>query len=227
MLDDENYSNPDESESETNYNIDNISADDENLAYGLYVKMNSYEHHFNFVQNRYKTLANTWMLMTFLAMGYLLSGVEVGIPFSTYIGVMILCLLSSTGIFLLWYLDLGIHHKLLEAVFKESLALEQKYPFLGQSHANMMHLIYQGKKVPTFIHGLFYSSFIVFLLVIAMLSISMYIFKISRMYALIVGVLFLLSFIIFRVMNKKAKQHYETYKFIQDQKKELPDKKDR
>ncbi len=215
-----------QSEAESDYNIDNITGDLQNLAYGLYVKMYSYEHHFNSIQNRYKTLAATWMLMTFLGIGYFLSGVEVGLPFNSMIGVMILCLLSSTGVFLLWYLDSGIYHKLLEAVFMEGLSLEKKYPILGHGHENMMKLIYQGKKIPVFFHGLFYSSFIVFLIIIAMLSICVYLFDISKIYTAVIGGAFLLSLFIFMVLHKKATRHYETYKFIKDHKREFPEKED-
>lgn len=226
MANDEFETSEVQNDAESDYIIDPVSGNLKSIAFGLFNKMIGYEHHYNTIQNRYKTLAATWMLMTFLGIGYFLSGFEVGIPFNSLIGVMILCLLSSTGIFLLWYLDSGIYHKLLEAVFMETFSLEKKFLFLGKSHENMMNLIYQGKKIPVFFHGLFYSSFIVFLIIIAMISVCIYLFGISKMYAVVVGFLFILSLLIFRVLHKKATQYYETYEFIQEHKKEFPEDKD-
>ena len=192
----------------TDYTIESIKGTSDSLAYGLYCKLNDYEYHYNLVQNKYKTLASTWFFSSFIGIGYLISGHEVGIPVNVLIGIIILCLLASEGIFLLWFLDTGVYHKLIGAIFAEHIKLEENHPFLGSAHKNMLKLQYQKKRHPIFSHGIYYSSFIIFLLIISALSACMYFYKIGENYLFLVMLLFSIAAALFIYINKRHMRLY-------------------
>lgn len=173
------------------------------IIYELINDLFSYENHYNVLQNKYKGLATTWVVATFMGIGYLLSGYEVGISFNLYLSVMFICLISSIGIFLLWHLDAGLYHKFLESIFFEVLKMEKEYPLIGKSHHNIMKLHYLEHD-PHILHGMFYSSFIVFLITISAACLGIYLYEYNVWYFAIVISLILIGWIIFIKMHKKA-----------------------
>jgi len=103
-----------------------VLGSEESINYGLYSKLNSYEYHYNSIKVRYKLLSLTWLIAAFIGYGYLISGEEVGLPFSSFAGIAILSLLASVGIGLLCFLDIGIYHRFIEAIYNEHIRLEKK-----------------------------------------------------------------------------------------------------
>lgn len=99
------------------------------------------ERHFNQLQSVYRGVASTWLLATFAAVGYMLFDKD-GKLSHPGIAAMV-CYAGAFGIILIWTLDLHVYHRLLVAVFREGLALEQEFPWLPRFRTNMANV---GKK---------------------------------------------------------------------------------
>lgn len=94
-------------------------------------KLRSSEEHFDGMKGQCRALASTWLLATFGALGFTLtSTLSTTIPREVI--ALALGIAGSTGIFLLWILDLLVYHRLLDASFSEALKLEAKFPQLPQ-----------------------------------------------------------------------------------------------
>jgi hypothetical protein len=191
-----------DSDAETDYTPEAIHDTTKSLMYGIYTKLIAYENHYNNIQNKYKSLASTWMVATFIGIGYLLSGIEVSIPFNTYIAIMFLCLLSAEGILLLWFLDAGVYFRLIEAIFVETYFLEKKYPFLGEYHHNILKLHQEGTD-PLRFQGFYYFSFIVFLLGIAIVCLNSYLFSFDKIYSYFTFLFLVVGFVFLSIFHKK------------------------
>lgn len=95
------------------------------------------EEHFNGIKAQCRTLASTWLLAAFGAMGFLLTQtLSVKIP--TEVIVLAVAFAASAGMLLLWMLDLLVYHRLLDASFTEARKLEEQYPDLPQVRGNMI-----------------------------------------------------------------------------------------
>jgi hypothetical protein len=95
------------------------------------------EEHFNGIKAKCRTLASTWLLAAFAAMGFLVSEtISISIPVEVVI--LGLGLAAASGMLLLWVLDLLVYHRLLDAYFREAASLEQRYPELPQVRQRMM-----------------------------------------------------------------------------------------
>ena len=104
---------------------------DVELAWKMICDLRSSEQHFNEMKAKCRTLASTWLLAAFGAMGFLLSK-ELSINLPTEVVILGVGLAASTGLLLLWVLDLLVYHRLLDASFLEALEIEKKYPILPQ-----------------------------------------------------------------------------------------------
>lgn len=164
MNEDEFYINTNDPDSD--YTIDPIENNDQSIAYGLYSKIESYQSHYNAVKTKYKVLGLTWILATFAGIGYLLAGKEVGLPISKLIAISLLCLVSSSGLLLIYFLDISIYHRLLEALYRGALELENKNPFLAKTNHTMKPLLFKHNTGPEVLDALFYVYFIFTLLII-------------------------------------------------------------
>jgi hypothetical protein len=170
-----------------------IITDNENaIAFGLDSKMRTYQIHYTVIKTRYKRLAFTWLIATFIGLGYFLRGAEVNIHLNNYVVITVLLLLSSVGILLLYFLDIGIYQRINEAIFVESLKLEKKYPFLGTTGNNVFKLLVEKKLHPIIYEGLLYAAFTSVLLLLANISFSFFL----KDYSLIAAII---SFIIFSI----------------------------
>ncbi len=117
-----------------------ITAADEKLVQmvsPLVLELGAYERHFNEMQSRYRSLASTWLLATFAALGFVLSNENFEIPFPRLLAAAGLALAGATGIILLWILDLMVYHRLLEATYVEGLRFERLYRWLPKVRTNM------------------------------------------------------------------------------------------
>jgi len=180
-----------------------LSGDEESLAYVIFSELVNYENHYNIIQNKYKGLATTWFVATFIGIGYVLSGYETGISASIYLTTMFLCFISALGIFFLWFLDAGVYYKMIESIFSEIIHIEEKFPIVGSSHHNILSL-HEIEHEPHAFHGIFYISLIIFLLSTSMLSLSIYLYQINFVYFIISTSFLGLGWILFIVLHKSA-----------------------
>jgi hypothetical protein len=95
------------------------------------------ERHFNGLQSTYRSLASTWLLATFGAVGFLLSE-RMGAGKDSKLLIAAVGLASCLGIALLWTLDLLVYHRLLQAVFAEGVALEKAFGWLPPFRQGML-----------------------------------------------------------------------------------------
>lgn len=112
---------------------------DRQLIWSMYQEIGVIERHFNELESGYRTMASTWLLAAFGAIGFILtvnSGTLAwkdliigGIGFS-----------ASVGLYLLWTLDLLVYHRLLDSAFIEGKRLEARHRWLPQVRHNMMKL---------------------------------------------------------------------------------------
>jgi hypothetical protein len=102
------------------------------------LEIGAQERHFNELQSRYRSLASTWLLATFAAIGFVLSTQTLELPFPRELAVVGLALAGTAGIAMLWNLDVMVYHQLLSAAFAEGLRLERDHAWLPRVRANMM-----------------------------------------------------------------------------------------
>jgi hypothetical protein len=110
---------------------------DPHLAWEMIRDIRAGEEHFDNIKGQCRSLASTWLLGAFAAIGFLVSkDVTLGIPVEVVIlGVG---MAASVGLLLIWMLDLLVYHRLLDAYFIEGARLEQKYSFLPQVRQTMI-----------------------------------------------------------------------------------------
>lgn len=107
-----------------------------NQAVTLLDSLKASEEHFDGIKNQCRILASTWLLATFGAMGFALT--EQFTPtLAVETVVLALAVAGSTGILLLWVLDVMVYHRLLDASFAEAALLEQRHPELPQVRMRM------------------------------------------------------------------------------------------
>ena len=82
------------------------------------------ERHFDELESKYRALASTWVLATFVGIGFVLTRGELQLPFDRLVAVTAVGVAGSAGIVLLWVMDLLVYHQLLGVVFMQGLALE-------------------------------------------------------------------------------------------------------
>lgn len=152
---------------DTDINPIELSCEEDELIYGIYVKLRNYQYHYNLIKVKYKVLSFTWLAATGIGFGYLFLGQETSLPFGiNYLIISaVLAILCSIGLLLLCFLDVAVYHRMIEVIFGGCLALERKYPFLLSTHHTMHKLLNRGKfSNPVFYDGLFYLGFVTILL---------------------------------------------------------------
>lgn len=82
------------------------------------------EHHFNNLCFKIRALASTWLLATFVGVGFLLKELAMSEPNATQMMIM-LCWIGAVGIMVLWVLDLCIYQKILTAWFNSREQIEE------------------------------------------------------------------------------------------------------
>jgi len=96
------------------------------------------ERHFNQLQHGYRTLASTWLIATFGAVGFLFSEKGPVFPFDRFLLTAGIGMAGGIGIVLLWALDLLVYHRLLDAYFVEGLKIEKNFAWLPSFRTNML-----------------------------------------------------------------------------------------
>lgn len=197
-------------EEETDFAIEEIH-DEKTVAYALYYKLIAYENHYNVIQMRYKQLAVTWVLATFIGIGYLLSGFEASLPIDPKLAVMFLCLFAAEGIFLIWFLDVNVYYKLIESIFGETIKFESQHDFIVKTHNNIINS-HNIESEPHKFHGYFYLTFIGFFLIIASVSLVLHLYTINPTIAFVVAGLLFTFMVVFSITNKKIAYFFTNLK---------------
>jgi hypothetical protein len=121
--------------------------DVDKFAWQMICDLRNSEEHFNGIKVKCRTLASTWLLAVFAAMGFMISEeIAIGVPVEVVI--LGLGLAGAIGILLLWFLDLRVYHRLLDACFIEAESLEKEYPHLPQAHKKMRAFMPTGQTIP-------------------------------------------------------------------------------
>lgn len=207
-------------ESETDVAVESISAKDKILAYGLYVKLQKYKSHYYTVKLRYKILASTWIIATFIGLGYLLSGYEIGLPTTNLTGVVGIGILSSIGLSLLYYLDIFIYHRILHTIFLEAMHYEKKYDFLPPMSLDNLHLFLKRSIRPVIFETAYYSFFILVFLLISDYTLYVQLTNNNHYYSLHISLFFFVATILYvialHVFSFDKRQKKESFELDTD-----------
>jgi hypothetical protein len=95
----------------------------------VFAELGAYERAFNDIQARYRLLASTWLLGAIAAIGFVLTK-KLNVSIDPEILVTGVSFAGTSGIGLLWNLDLMVYNRLLESVFAAGLKLEDDFPQL-------------------------------------------------------------------------------------------------
>jgi len=130
-----------ESPDSSKFIVDPINGSEQSINYGLYSKAFSYTKHYNVLKIKYKIALLGWVLATFVAFSYVLSGKEIGAPIDRMISIALVAIFSSRGVLLILLLDAEIYHRLLNASFLANLEMEIQGISKSRIHKNMMKLL--------------------------------------------------------------------------------------
>jgi hypothetical protein len=156
------------------------------LVYGAYNQVAVSLQHSNRIQLTYKTITSTWILATFIGIGYSISSVEVNLPLHPLLIVCILALASFFVIMLIWYLDLIVQEKNIASAVHIGLQLEDRYTWLPQAYHNVVELSHLFGYVA--MKSIFYLGCASLLLLTICSSLTFYLFLLSSTLWLLVPI---------------------------------------
>lgn len=147
------------------------------LIYGAYSKvLNGARHHGN-LQTSYRIVASSWLLATFIAIGFILSTDNI-LPFDQMIAVALICALGITGLYLIWYEDTIVQDLLLDINVLEALRIETKHKSLPQIHHRFLNLYKRTNA--KYAKVIFYVGCTIILFFIITISLAVYFSKINQ-----------------------------------------------
>lgn len=157
------------------------------------------EKHFNLMQNEYRKIGSGWLLATFAGIGFALTQ-GTSLPFDPILFITLICYAGVIGMVLLWNMDLSVYQKLLDANFKEGLALEKQFPWIPQIRHNMLE--FHGKRgvIPRVIW--FYSMPILILIIIASYQLTQFYEESGLFFKTIIWVLNFLVYSMFSYFSR-------------------------
>lgn len=112
------------------------------LVYARYTKVAYSLQNSNHTQLTYKSATLTWMVATYIGIGYSPSSFEVSLPFNSLLVVVSICVASFLVLVSIWYLDLIVEEKKIAKAVHNGLTLEERYPFLPKSYHNVVKMNY-------------------------------------------------------------------------------------
>jgi hypothetical protein len=176
------------------------------LTYGAYVRVAASLQHSNRIQMTYKGLTITWLLATFIGIGYTLSSIEVSLPFNHFLIVTALCVASAFVIGLIWYLDLFVQEKKIASAVHSGLSLENLHPWLPRAYHNVVHMHYLFSYVA--MKSVFYVGSLSILIFTICASISAFLYNrnFSFWWIILIVMICLISFLLLfsRLITKKT-----------------------
>jgi len=167
--------------------IKSLDAKEFEVVWKFYTEIGALERHFNQLQNHYRTLASTWLLAAFAAIGFLISQQGLIVSIDVLLLVAGIGIAAGIGITLLWNLDLMAYHPLLFAYFSEGLNLEREYTWLPQARTNIRKRM-KGRGVTDRI-SLFYIAAETVTLAIAGFSLAYWSYKYGIIIVVMIAVL--------------------------------------
>lgn len=157
------------------------------------------EKHFNNLQNEYRKIGSGWLLATFAAIGFALTQ-KSSLPLDPVLFIMLICYAGAIGMVLLWNMDLSVYQKLLDANFKEGLALEKQHPWVPQIRHNMLEFHGNRGVLPRVIW--FYSMPILVLIIVASYQLTLYYQESSLFFKVTIWVLNFLLYSMFSYFSR-------------------------
>jgi hypothetical protein len=120
--------------------VPNRSAgiEDFDRIWTIVAEMSVYERHFNDIQARHRVLASSWLLATFVGVGFLLSRPELQLPVDRGFAIAGVAAAGAAGLVLLWNLDLLVYHQLLQSCFSVGLDFEARHTWLPPLRKRML-----------------------------------------------------------------------------------------
>jgi len=150
-------------------------SEDDMLIYGRYAKVAYNLQSSNRTQLTYKTATLTWIIATYIGIGYSPSSFEVSLPFNSLLVVSSICVASLLVLSGIWYLDLIVEEKKIAKAVHNGLALEEKYSFLPRAYHNIVKMNYLLGYVSK--KSLFYLAWASILLLTICAAETMYFFQ--------------------------------------------------
>lgn len=108
------------------------------LVYGFYNQLTAHKEYFSSMQNRYRSLASTWILAGFFGIGFLQSSNNADSPINSFLGILLLCFCVSFGVALLWFLDIVLYQRLWWGAVVELARLENAHGWLPKVNLNTL-----------------------------------------------------------------------------------------
>lgn len=117
-------------------------SEDDMLIYGRYAKVAYSLQNSNRTQLTYKGATLTWIIATYIGIGYSPSSFEVNLPFNSLLVVVSICGASLLVLGGIWYLDLIVEEKKIAKSVHNGLALEEKHSLLPKAYHNIVKMNY-------------------------------------------------------------------------------------
>lgn len=173
-------------------------SENDMLVYGRYAKVAYNLQNSNRTQLTYKGATLTWVIATYIGIGYSPSSFEVSLPFNSLLVVVSICVASLLVLGGIWYLDLIVEEKKIAKTVHNGLALEEKHPVLPKVYHNVVKMNYLLGYVSK--KSIFYLAWASILLLTICASATTYFFQGDYKFwwvapILIVGVIPLLFFL--------------------------------
>ena len=223
MIDDDDFEIEDSEDFDTDFIIDPINEEKSSICYGLYSKLLNLQNYYNQIQNSNKKVAATWLIASFIGMGYVFSKKASHLPLDPLILLIIIAFGTICGITLLWFLDIYVYQTYFYAIILENLKFEKKYEWFPKVNKHIGVLESDSKKQLNQSNFYMGCNFILMLIITFAL---LFFVKFSFIYSPIIVV----SFVVLVFFIRKTMIHIEhpnnEYAFIKKQyRKELKSKK--
>jgi hypothetical protein len=153
--------------------INEISEEDV-LVYTRYTKVAYNLQIANRTQLTYKAVTLTWIIATYIGIGYSPSSFEVDLPFNSLLVDTAICLASLLVLLAIWYLDLVVEEKRIAKTVHHGLVLEEKYSYLPRTYHNVAYMNYLFGYVSS--KSIFYLSYASILILTACAALTAYLF---------------------------------------------------
>jgi|GEM_PF-5257420 len=117
-------------------------SENDMLVYGRYAKVAYSLQNSNRTQLTYKEATLTWIIATYIGIGYSPSSFEVNLPFNSLLVIVSICVASLLVLVGIWYLDLIVEEKKIAKAIHNGLALEEQYLLLPRVYHNVVKMNY-------------------------------------------------------------------------------------
>ena len=201
MIEDDDINFEEQENTDVDFIIDPVDESKKSLVYGLYAQLASFENFYSRIQNSYKRVSITWLIASFIGMGYLFSKKAGVLPIHPLLVLLFIAFATMWGITLLWFLDIIIYQTYFYGVSVEEGKLEKKNKWLPNFNINLCSLQSDPKKRMS--QSYFYIGCHFILLLIMCLTIIFIIeFNIIFSLMIIIGFIaigFVISYLMLRV----------------------------